>query len=113
MSVISRLMNRGAASVLSTLAFMVAGGTVAMAVTDPCYKNNGTGTCFTPVAIECGDDWTCISSAQGGSIQVTRVRLAAPGEIGTIDLHTTTYTRIWTERACGPQLNTCTMSRPT
>ncbi len=106
MSVITRMMNRGAASLLSTLAFVVAGGTAAFAVPD-CFVSNGTQVCCATVSVDCGDGWSCESSAVGGPVTIHKVKLTQPGGAGQTQFLTTTTSHIWTTRTCGPQLGSC------
>ncbi len=110
MSLIFQWLNRSGRG-LSTLAFLVAGGAAALAVTDPCYVSNGGTWCCYATGIDCtseeGDLWTCISSGVGGPISVSRVKAAPVGVTGQMFMATSSSTCIYTTRACGTQINSC------
>lgn len=105
----SRPTTRTALSLLSTLAFAIAGASVTVAATD-CYVANGKGLCCAAVGIDCGSgeqSWTCVSSASSGSTMEDRVRQAAAGESGKQTVITGTTTCAWIARQCGPEIGSC------
>lgn len=111
MTIFSALMTRRMLSPLSTVAFLVAGATAAVAVTDPCYVGNGMTFCCLTTLTDCTDAeldvWTCTSSASAGPFALHRVRKAVAGYPGWKDLQTTNSSCVWTKRICGEQPNTC------